>query len=126
MLTTRKRKDIIRKFVTEFNKKCKEAHEPFEVKKEKTEMDKILEKLINTEPCYELWKNYDSMDNQGEFHAFDTFGYTGIYGKGIFIVEETYEDCVETFEKTYPDLKKDLDLGLPEFEEYRGVWICYH
>ena len=100
MLTTRKRKDIIRKFVKEFTK--------------------------DKESAYELWKNFDSEDDKGEFHAFDALGYVGIVGKGIFIVEETYEECVETFKKAYPDLKKDLELGLPEFEEFNGVWVCFH
>lgn len=91
MLNERKRKDLIRAYI-------------------KNDLDGEF---------FELWREPETMDNEGYAHAFQAIP-SPIIGTGIFILEETEDEAIEMFKKHYPDRWE-----MAEVEKYKNYTIIY-
>lgn len=95
MLTENKRRKIIREFI---NENFADGHN------------------------FELWKEYKTIQN-GEAHAFECIPKLNLIGigRGIYVLEETFDEAKKTFCTEYPD----RDFGMCEIEDYKGYCLIY-
>lgn len=67
-----------------------------------------------------LWKEYETIDEKGQAHAFQAFP-CPIIGAGFFVCELTTKEAIEVFKKQYPD----RDFGMAEIEKMDGYTIIF-